>query len=47
MVKPGDGYERLSSPRTKKADVVERPKEFDHVGLLFNEPPAKFGLLFS
>jgi len=32
------------SPRnttpTKKADVVERPKAFHHVGLLANEPPG-------
>jgi hypothetical protein len=27
---------------TKKADVVE-PKEFNHVGLLFNELPATAG----
>ncbi len=25
---------------TKKADVVENPKVFDHVGLLFNKPPG-------
>jgi hypothetical protein len=25
---------------TKKADVPEHPKEFDHVGLLVNEPPG-------
>jgi len=29
----------------KKADVAEHPKVFDHVGLLFNEPPAMGGLL--
>jgi hypothetical protein len=28
-------------PETKKADVAEHPKAFDHVGLLFNEPPGK------
>jgi 2-keto-3-deoxy-L-rhamnonate aldolase RhmA len=40
------GYERLLSPRTKKADVAEHPKVFGHVGLLVNEPPGKAGLLF-
>jgi hypothetical protein len=35
-LKPGDGYERLLSPRTKKADMAEHPKVFGHVGLLFN-----------
>ena len=29
-----------TSPRTKKADVVQHPKAFDHVGLLFNKPPG-------
>ena len=29
----------------KKADAAEHPKVFDHVGLLFNEPPAMGGLL--
>jgi hypothetical protein len=24
----------------KKADVIERPKTFHHVGLLVNEPPG-------
>jgi len=38
--------ERLLSPRTKKADVVELPKEFGHVGLLFNKPPGRTGLFF-
>jgi hypothetical protein len=32
--------------RTKKADVVELPKAFGHVGLLFNEPPYRDRLLF-
>jgi hypothetical protein len=32
--------------RTKKADVVEYPKVFDHVGLLTNEPPGSAELLF-
>jgi hypothetical protein len=29
----------------KKADVVEHPQVFDHVGLLINEPPSTAGLL--
>jgi hypothetical protein len=29
----------------KKADAAEHPKVFDHVGLLFNEPPATGELL--
>jgi hypothetical protein len=40
-------YERLLSPRIKKADVAEHPKAFDHVGLLFNEPSGRAGLFFS
>jgi hypothetical protein len=35
----------LHPPRTKKADVAEHPKVFDHVGLLVNESPATGGLL--
>jgi hypothetical protein len=31
----------------KKADVVEHPEVFDHVGLLVNEPPGGTGLLFT
>jgi hypothetical protein len=46
-LKPGDGYERPLSPRTKKADVAEHPEVFDHVGLLFNEPSGTPGLFFS
>jgi hypothetical protein len=30
----------------KKADVVEYPEAFDHVGLLVNEPPGTAGLPF-
>jgi hypothetical protein len=41
-----DGHERPFSPRTKKADVAERPKAFDHVGLLVNKPPSQAGLFF-
>ena len=32
--------------KNKKADVVEHPEAFDHVGLLFNEPPGTSGLFF-
>ena len=38
--------DRLAPQKTKKADVVEHPEVFDHVGLLFNEPPGRAGLLF-
>jgi hypothetical protein len=38
--------QRLLSPENKKADVAEHPEVFDHVGLLFNEPPGKAELLF-
>jgi hypothetical protein len=31
----------------KKADVAEHPEVFDHVGLLFNEPPGRAELLFN
>jgi hypothetical protein len=37
--------QRLLSPENKKAGVAEHPA-FDHVGLLFNEPPGKAELLF-
>jgi len=40
------GWQRPTSPRTKKADVAEHPEVFDHVGLLVIEPPGKAGLLF-
>jgi hypothetical protein len=29
---------------SRKADVVERPEGFHHVGLLANEPPGTAGL---
>ena len=29
-----------ASQANKKADVDEHPEVFDHVGLLFNAPPA-------
>jgi len=34
------------STRNEKANVAEHPKEFNHVGLLFNEPPGGAELLF-
>ena len=40
--------DRSSGPRQptiKKADVVEHPKVFDHVGLLVNAPPGRARLL--
>jgi hypothetical protein len=33
--------------RRKKADVVERPETFDHVGSLVNKPPGWAGLPFT
>jgi hypothetical protein len=36
----------LGVPKNEKADV-EHPKAFDHVGLLFNEPPGMAGLPFN
>jgi hypothetical protein len=35
----------LQAALTKKADVAEHPRVFDHVGLLIDEPPGT-GLLF-
>jgi hypothetical protein len=35
-----------SAAINKKADVIERPEAFHHVGLLVNEPPGTAGLLF-
>jgi hypothetical protein len=34
----------MSLPKTKKADVLEDPKVFQHVGLLINQPPGMAGL---
>jgi hypothetical protein len=42
---PG-GCERLAPPKTKKADMAEHPKAFDHVGLLVNGLPGTAGLPF-
>jgi hypothetical protein len=36
----------MSRHKTKKADVVEHPKVFGHIGLLVNEPLGKAELLF-
>jgi hypothetical protein len=33
-------------PGQKKADVVEHPEAFEHVGLLVNGPPGTAGLPF-
>jgi hypothetical protein len=41
----GRGLERRSK-RNKKADAVEHPEAFDHVGLLVNEPLGQAGLPF-
>ena len=35
-----------ASIKNKKADVVQHPKAFYHVGLLFNEPPGWAELFF-
>jgi len=40
------GCRRPRQDKQKKADAVEHPKAFDHVGLLVNEPPGRAGLLF-
>jgi hypothetical protein len=31
---------------TKKADVAEHPRVFDHVGFLIDKPPGRPGFLF-
>ena len=36
----------LLGQEQKKADVAEHPRAFDHVGLLFNEPPGRAELFF-
>jgi hypothetical protein len=40
------GCDCLVPPPQKKADVVEHPEVFDHIGLLFDEPPGTAGLPF-
>jgi hypothetical protein len=50
-INPGFAVSRDGSPdfcaaKTKKADVTEHPRVFDHVGLLINELPGMAGLPF-
>jgi hypothetical protein len=40
------GAENCASIENKKADVVQLPKAFNHVGLLFSEPPGRAKLFF-
>jgi len=40
------GAENCASIEIKRADMVQHQKAFDHVGLLFIEPPDKAGLFF-
>jgi hypothetical protein len=40
------GWDQLGQPPMEKADVVEYPEAFDHIGLLSNEPPSMAGLPF-
>jgi hypothetical protein len=37
----------VSRQAQKKADAAKHPKVFNHVGLLFNEPPGTAGLPFA
>jgi hypothetical protein len=37
----------FADKRNNKADVVEHPEVFDHVGILVNRPPGTAGLPFS
>jgi hypothetical protein len=39
-------FRPIASQKTKKANAVEHSEVFDHVGLLFNEPPGRSGLFF-
>jgi hypothetical protein len=39
-------WRSLHATKNKKTDVIQYSKAFDHVGLLFNEPPGKAALLF-
>jgi hypothetical protein len=43
---PADRERSLVAASEKKADVVEYPEGFDHVGLLVNEPPGRARLPF-
>ena len=40
------GVDWIPVAKNKKTGVVQYPKAFDHVGLLFNEPPGGADLLF-
>ncbi|MGO9115874.1 MAG: hypothetical protein ACLP9L_42250 [Thermoguttaceae bacterium] len=40
------GYLGTAHTANKKTDVIQYLKAFDHVGLLFNEPPGEAELLF-
>jgi hypothetical protein len=40
------GFRTYYTTENKKAGAAEHPKVFDHVGLLFNEPPGKAELFF-
>jgi hypothetical protein len=47
MELPATGYLNHSALlKTKKADVVEHPEVFDHVGLLVNRPSSHPGMPF-
>jgi len=36
--------QQFHDTKTKKTDVLEHPKVFQHVGLLINQPPGMAGL---
>jgi hypothetical protein len=38
------GCDAPEQPQKEKADVVDHPQGFDHIGLLVNEPPGQAGL---
>jgi len=42
----GTSSAQLVGQNKKKADVVEDPMVFHHVGLLFDGPPGRAGLPF-
>ena len=45
-MRPSFCFAAVGARKTKKADVVEHPEVFHHVGLLFNGPPGTAGLPF-
>jgi hypothetical protein len=47
QTEPGKPRIDPASEGKKKADVVEYPEVFDHVGLLVDQPPGTAGLLFT